>query len=141
MVLKLGPVGPDLVETALQPVHFPPPESRSSRYAPCFANLIWICVLPMDYRSSLPWQWDIWLIWLASRRLDAPRGTGRALRRRPPGGLRPGPQTERRASVGARRAARTAGYRPAMAPMSSAAPRPAATALGGMTICQLRVVA
>jgi hypothetical protein len=50
-------------------------------------------------------------------------------------------QAPRRASVGESRAARAAGYRPAAAPMASAAARPPASASGGTTVLQPRVLA
>jgi hypothetical protein len=51
------------------------------------------------------------------------------------------PQTVRRASVGESRAARTAGYRPAIAPMAIAAAIPPPAASGGMTALQSRLAA
>ena len=45
-------------------------------------------------------------------------------------------QFDRRASVGARRAARDAGYNPAMPPMTMAATIPPTIAMGGITMCQ-----
>jgi len=63
------------------------------------------------------------------------RRTGRPARRHPPG------QGAARASVGARRAARIAGYRPAIAPIRSVAPTPPAIAQAGTTDGQSRVLA
>ena len=48
-------------------------------------------------------------------------------------------QLPRSASVGGRRAARAAGYRPAMAPIASAATTPPPMAMGGTTIFQCLV--
>ncbi|SNY53607.1 membrane protein DedA, SNARE-associated domain [Paractinoplanes atraurantiacus] len=45
-------------------------------------------------------------------------------------------QPPRRASVGDSRAARTAGYRPAQPPITTAAARPAPTAAAGISVCQ-----
>src|SRR6266542_5796143 len=56
----------------------------------------------------------------------------------PVGAPPPRVQTERRASVGDSRAARIAGYSPASAPITIAAPRPAARAAGGTTGVQPR---
>jgi hypothetical protein len=47
----------------------------------------------------------------------------------------------RRASVGLRRAAQPAGYRPATAPMTSVAARPPQTPVAGTRVCQPREVA
>ena len=51
------------------------------------------------------------------------------------GGIEPG-QMPRSASVGASRAARSAGYEPATAPISTAAASPPASASGGTTSAQ-----